>query len=75
MVVVEHVVVVVVGRVIVMVPVPRVVVVFVVEPLGEMVVAVEGPIDVGVVNSDAGEVLVVELVVAAACDVDVVVLL
>ena len=40
-----------------------------------MVVAVEGPIDVGVVNSDAGEVLVVEFVVAVACVFAVVVLL
>ncbi len=40
-----------------------------------MVVAVEGSIDVGVVESGAGEVLVVELDVAAARDVAVIVLL
>ncbi len=59
----------------VVVPVPRVVVDFVVEPLGAMVVAVEGPVDVGVVESDAGEVLVVEFDVAVVCVVAVVVLL
>ncbi len=37
-----------------MVLVPRVAVVYVDELLGAMMVAVEGPVDVGVVESDAG---------------------